>query len=85
MNPSDEPVLANRHFRPMTVANIRDNAGVEYLEVVFLESARFFRLPRANPTFADSYKLLREAMSKGRVLKVGLASPESDLIERIEA
>jgi hypothetical protein len=85
MNPSDEPELAKWHFRPMTVANIRDRAGVEYVEVVFLESTRFFRLPRKNPTFDDSYKLLREAMGKRHVLRVGLASPESDLIEEIEA
>jgi hypothetical protein len=69
----------------MTVANIRDRAGAEYVEVVFLESARFFRLLRKNPTFDDSYKRLREAIGKGRVLQVGLASPESDLIEEIEA
>ena len=85
MNPADEAELGKRHYREMSVANIRDRVGADYLEVVFLESARFFRLSRHSPAFHDICKLLREALKNGSVLKVGLASPESDVIEEIMA
>ena len=37
----------------MTVAHIREPEGRDYCEVVFLESARFYRLGKANPAFSE--------------------------------
>jgi hypothetical protein len=73
----------NRHYREMTVANIRERKGASYVEVAFLESARFYRLLESNPAFDDALRLLRAAMAVGRVLRVGLASPGSDVIEEV--
>jgi len=65
----------------MSVAHIREPKGAEYVEVVFLESARFYKLPKKNPKYDEILKLLRDAMAKGRVLKVQFASLDSDVIE----
>lgn len=70
--------------RAMTVANIRDRKGPDYVEVIFLESARFYRLSTANPSFQKIMEHLRDALAKRRVLHVRLASPESDVIEDVE-
>ena len=67
--------------REMSVAHIREPKGAEYVEVVFLESARFYKLPKKNPKYDEILKLLRDAMAKGRVLKVQFASLDSDVIE----
>jgi hypothetical protein len=70
--------------RTMTVAHIREPEGREYCEVVFLESARFYRLPKANPAFGEIIGRLRNAMSMGRPVKVVLAAVSSDLIEDVQ-
>lgn len=74
----------NRHYREMTVAHIRESKGADYVEVVFLESARFYRLLKENPTYDKALRLLRDAMEKGRVLKIGLASLDSDTINEVQ-
>lgn len=71
-------------YREMTVAHIREPKGADDVEVMFLESARIYRLPRAHPRYARMTRLLREAMSSGRALKIMLASPESDVIEDVQ-
>ena len=67
----------------MTVANIREQSRPDCVEVVFLESARFYRLLRKNPAFDNLVKQLRDAMDSGRMLDVGVASPDSDIIEEL--
>lgn len=69
----------------MTVANIRERDGADGLEVVFLESARFYRLPKDTPAYDDLVRVLRGAMATGRVLNVGVASPDSEIIEDVHA
>ncbi len=73
-----------RHYREMTVAHIREPKGADYVEVMFLESARFYKLSGKNPAYDETLKLLRDALAKKRVLKVGVASVDSDLIEEIQ-
>jgi hypothetical protein len=68
----------------MTVANISDHKEVDYVEIVFLESARFYRLPRKSPKFELSLNLLRDAMVDPHVLKVLFSSIESDIIEEVQ-
>ncbi|MGH2721765.1 MAG: hypothetical protein ACRDJO_09190 [Actinomycetota bacterium] len=52
--------------------------------MAFLESARFYRLPKMHPNFAALLGLLTDAREKGRVLKVLLSSPEGDVIEDVQ-
>jgi len=65
--------------REMTVASIRESPGAHSVRVAFLESARFYELPRSHPRFESLLALLRE----GRVVKVRLASVGSGVIEDI--
>ncbi len=68
----------------MTVAHIREPEGRDYCEVVFLESARFYRLPKANPGFEEVIETLRQAMAMGRPVKVVLATVNGDMIEAVQ-
>lgn len=70
--------------RAMTVANIRDQTDSEYVEVMFLESARFYKLSTDNSSFQKIMERLRDALAKRHVLNVRLASPDSDVIEEVE-
>jgi hypothetical protein len=75
-----EPIL----YREMTVAHIREPKGADFVEIVFLESARFYKLSGKNPFYAEALKLLREALAIKRVVKVGVVSLDSDIIEEIQ-
>ena len=72
-----------RYRREMTVAQIREPGGPDAMEVVFLESAHFYRVLRSNPAFNDILKRLRDAGKEGRALTIELASLESDIIENV--
>jgi hypothetical protein len=74
---------ANSVFRDMTPAHIREPKGAAYVEVLFLESARFYRLPRAHASFARILGVLEEAVIKQRVLRVRCTPPDGDLIEEV--
>ncbi len=79
------PTPGKREYRVMTVALIRDQEGLEAVEVAFSESARFYRLPRGNPEFERILRALHKAKEKRRPVCVLLESPESSLIEDVEA
>ena len=70
-------------YREMTIASIRERA--ESVKVAFLESARFYELPRSHPGFGRILARLREAKERGGVLKVRLPSLDSGVIEDVEA
>ncbi|HVG10801.1 MAG TPA: hypothetical protein VNM67_24070 [Thermoanaerobaculia bacterium] len=72
-------------FREMTVASIRERPEADSVRVAFLESARFYELPRAHPGFDRILARLREAKEQGRVLKVRLPSLDSGVIEDVDA
>lgn len=69
----------------MTVASIRERPGAASVRVAFLESARFYELPRSHPGFDAILARLRQAKETGRVLRVRLPSPGSGVIEDVEA
>jgi hypothetical protein len=69
----------------MTVASIRERPEADSVRVAFLESARFYELPRAHPGFDRILARLREAKEQGRVLKVRLPSLDSGVIEDVDA
>ncbi len=73
----------HRFFRKMTVAHIRENSRAQSVEVIFLESAQFYRLLRSNPAFEDILNSLRGAIASGCALTVGFVSPESEIIEEV--
>lgn len=80
----DDQVGRSGHgLRAMTVAHIREQDGADCETVVFLESARFYRLLRSNPDHDRSLGLLRKALKSGRPVLVRLSAPEGDVIEAV--
>lgn len=67
----------------MTVVNIRKRNEEDYVEVVFLESARFFKLLKSNPKYEKTLRSLQDAMHNQQVLTVQLATPNSDVIDEV--
>ncbi|MFQ5526720.1 MAG: hypothetical protein ACE5GX_10715 [Thermoanaerobaculia bacterium] len=70
------------YVREMTVAHVREPEGEGYVEVMFLESARIYRLERESPAFEEALRLLTQAV-EGGVLRISLASIDSDTIEHV--
>ncbi|MBN1571024.1 MAG: hypothetical protein JXA73_24520 [Acidobacteria bacterium] len=73
---------ANYYIREMSVAQIRESY-VDYVEVAFLESARYYRLHKRTPSFKAFLDLLKAAQAEGGVLRITFASPDSDSIEEV--
>lgn len=71
------------YCRDMTVANIRRNDEADFVEIVFLESARFYRIMKNNSDFNDMLGKLEIALSDSKRVTVGLDSIESEIIEAI--
>jgi hypothetical protein len=84
MPEADKDNPTQRHYRNMTVAQIRESPDDDFAKVVFLESARFYRLLRGHSDYERLLKLLRDAMNDRRALKVGLARVDSDIIEDVQ-
>ncbi len=68
----------------MTVAQIREQTPGDAVEVMFLESARFYRLLRNKPNFSAILERLRDASQKRQPVEIALASPDSDLIADVK-
>jgi hypothetical protein len=64
----------------MTVALIREPKVADAVEVAFSESARFYRLLRANVEFERILTTLREANENKQPVRVMMESPQSNLI-----
>jgi hypothetical protein len=64
----------------MTVAHVREQTGADAVEVMFLESARFYRLLRTNPKFDIILAQLRAANAEQRSLQITLTRPEGEII-----
>jgi len=71
-------------FRAMTPAHIREPPDADYVEVAFLESARFYRLFKRNPTYHQIVKMLRDAVAKKRAVQVRCTSSESDVLAEVQ-
>ena len=69
--------------RELTVARVRGRDEADHVEVLFLESARIYRLLRERPDFDELLDRLRLAEGGG-TLRVELASPDSDVIEDVQ-
>ena len=67
--------------RELTVASLREPEEADHVEVLFLESARFYRLPRAHAGFDEVLGLLRRALEEHRTVLVEQPSTDSDVIQ----
>ena len=84
MRKSSEGLKQSRpYYCTMTVAHIRDQSRPDAVEVMFLESARFYRLPREHANFDHVLKKLRDACSSNQPIKVQLPSLDSEIIEDV--
>ena len=64
----------------LTVAAVRGSEEEDHVEVLFLESARVYRLERARPDFDELLGRLRE----GRRVRITTKAADSDVIEEID-
>jgi hypothetical protein len=85
MSGSDAGRQGTGVYREMRVAHIREPQGAKYLEVMFLESARIYKLFKENPAYSEILPHLRTALGKKSAVKVRCTSAESNVIEEIEA
>ena len=74
---------SEQYTRYMTAVRIIDFDGTESVEVIFLESARFYRLLRKNPAFDSLVAVLQDAIEKGAAVEVRTTSIAGDVIEDI--
>lgn len=72
-----------RRERRMTVTQVRERD--DGAEVMFVESARIYWLPRANPTYDNSLAALRTAAAGSKRLRVRFDKPNGERIERAVA
>lgn len=70
-------------YREMRVAHIRERKDAEYLEVMFLESARIYKLFKKNPAYSEIVGELRAAEGKKCAVKVRCATAQRDVIEEV--
>jgi hypothetical protein len=72
-------------YRELTVARVRNGEGTAQTEVLFLESARVYRLLEEQPGFREFLDRLQSAETSGCAVSVGFRSLESDVIEYVRA
>jgi hypothetical protein len=70
--------------RDLTVAHVRERPGLDVVEVMFLESARTFRLTRSHEHFHRVLSALRAAEAEGRSVRVTLTIPNGGDIDEVE-
>jgi hypothetical protein len=80
MSDNDEGNRRQLYCRPMRVANIRYRDDKEFVEVVFLESARFYRLMKQDPGYDRMLSKLETALSTSGSITVCFQSIGADII-----
>jgi hypothetical protein len=68
----------------MTVAHVREGMRADFAEVLFLESARIYRLMASNDRFEQILARLRDAEASGQPVSVLLATANGEIIEDVE-
>ncbi|MGQ0641568.1 MAG: hypothetical protein ACT4P6_12510 [Gemmatimonadaceae bacterium] len=71
-----------RRWHEMTVARVRERP--DHVDVVFLESARIYKLSRAHPRLDSILAQLRNALERRRVVRVQVASNGDATIEDVQ-
>jgi hypothetical protein len=72
---------AGQRERVLTVARVRTRS--DRADVMFFESARIYRLQRANPSYDDALRLLRRSAATGEHVVVEFVEANSDIIRRV--
>jgi hypothetical protein len=85
MSGNDAERRGNGVYREMRVAHIREGEGAKYWEVMFLESARIYKLFKENPAYEEILGQLLAALGKKGAVKVRCSPAESDVIEEVQA
>ncbi len=67
--------------RRWTVARVREQRS--QAEVLFHESARIYRLAKANPAYAGALRRLRAAAASREPVRVLLDAPNGDVVESV--
>jgi len=75
----EEPAI-----REMTPAHLREAKGEEFLQVMFLQSARIYKLFKKNPKYEQIQERLHEAVAAKRTVRVQLSAPQGDVIVGVE-
>lgn len=70
--------------RELTVAHVRDRPDMDFVEVMFVESARIFRVSRSLARFDQLLSKLRQAEETGRVLKVTFTAPQGSEVGDVQ-
>jgi hypothetical protein len=83
MTDADENGPRQSHYQEMTVAQVRNRPDADSLQIAFFESARFYRLAKGTSSFERISKILQEAKTTGRVVKVKLGTRDSGVIEDV--
>ena len=81
----DPETVSKRAFKEMTVAHVREPAGAKFVEVVFLESARFYKLFQENKNFQRILHELRQAAEQHDKVRVFLNVSEGDVIQDVRS
>jgi hypothetical protein len=68
--------------RLMTVVHVRTHQ--DQTEVMFVESARIYRLQRYTHGYQETLRRLLRAAGTGRPVRVRLIRPNSEVIERVD-
>jgi hypothetical protein len=70
--------------RILTVAHVREPAMTTFVQVMFLESPRFYRLSRSHAQFDRLLSTLKAAEAATRTVRVTIADPHGDDIDDVQ-
>lgn len=66
----------------MTVVKVR--VGAEHADVMFVESARIYRLLGSNPAYDEALRELTAAARSRRPVRVSFSEPNSEIIVDVD-
>lgn len=66
------------------IARVIENNKADYIEVTFLESARFYRVLKNNKQYSSIIALLKDAEKNNTPVRVSFTEPNGDVIEKAE-
>jgi hypothetical protein len=67
----------------LTPAAIRQGPTPALFEVLFLDSARVYELPKSHPRLDELVRTLEQAIAEGRAVQVRVSSHDGDAIEDV--
>lgn len=84
---STDPVQAqtdtgNNQEQRYTVAKLREDSA--HITVIFLESARFYRLMKSHECYGKYLPILQEAEKRKTKVAISFSDPDSDVILKVK-